>query len=128
MGNLDLDSPFTNISLDETIDICVNRLFINTVLLKVLQSHNLNSDFKVRFPQPLSIIAIQKAFHLINFFLVILLFGELHVQSSHWSCAFQPPTPYVKLYNHIFVKLPFNVLESELHCLAFFYKLAFFIN
>ena len=83
MGNLDLDSPFTNISLDETIDICVNRLFINTVLLKVLQSHNLNSDFKVRFPQPLSIIAIQKVFHLIHFFLAILLFGELYVQPSH---------------------------------------------
>ena len=30
MGNLDVDSLFTNIPLDETIDICVNQLFENT--------------------------------------------------------------------------------------------------
>ena len=30
MGSLDVDSLFTNISLDETIDICVNQLFENT--------------------------------------------------------------------------------------------------
>ena len=29
-GSLDVDSLFTNISLDETIDICVNHLFENT--------------------------------------------------------------------------------------------------
>ena len=30
MGILDVDSLFTNIPLDETIDICVNQLFENT--------------------------------------------------------------------------------------------------
>ena len=30
IGSLDLDSLFTNISLDETIAICVNWLFENT--------------------------------------------------------------------------------------------------
>ena len=29
MGSLDLDSLFTNIPIDETIDICVNQLFEN---------------------------------------------------------------------------------------------------
>ena len=31
MGSLDVDSLFSNIPLDETIDICVNQLFENTV-------------------------------------------------------------------------------------------------
>ena len=30
MGSLDVDSLFTNIPLDETIDICINLLFENT--------------------------------------------------------------------------------------------------
>ena len=30
MGSLDVDSLFTNITLDETIDICANQLFENT--------------------------------------------------------------------------------------------------
>ena len=30
MGSLDLDSLFTNIPLDETVDICVNQFFENT--------------------------------------------------------------------------------------------------
>ena len=30
MGSLDVDSLFTNIPLDETIDICINQLFENT--------------------------------------------------------------------------------------------------
>ena len=30
MGNLDVDSLFTNTPLDETIDICINQLFENT--------------------------------------------------------------------------------------------------
>ena len=29
MGSLDIDSLFTNIPLDETIDICINQLFAN---------------------------------------------------------------------------------------------------
>ena len=30
MGSLDVDSFFTNIPLDETVDICVNEVFGNT--------------------------------------------------------------------------------------------------
>ena len=30
MGSLDVDSLFTNIPVDETIDICVNQFFENT--------------------------------------------------------------------------------------------------
>ena len=30
MGSLGVDSVFTNIPLDETIDICINQLFANT--------------------------------------------------------------------------------------------------
>ena len=30
MGSLDVDSLFTNIPLDDTIDICINQLFENT--------------------------------------------------------------------------------------------------
>ena len=30
MGSLDVDSLFTNIPLDETIDICANQLLENT--------------------------------------------------------------------------------------------------
>ena len=30
MGSLDVNSLFTNIPLDETIDICMNQLFENT--------------------------------------------------------------------------------------------------
>ena len=30
MGSLDKESLFTNISLDENIDICINQLFENT--------------------------------------------------------------------------------------------------
>ena len=30
MESLDIDSLFTNIPLEETIDICTNRLFENT--------------------------------------------------------------------------------------------------
>ena len=30
MGSIDIDSLFTNIPLDETIDICINQLFENT--------------------------------------------------------------------------------------------------
>ena len=34
MGSLDVDSLFTNIPLDETVDICVNQLFENTDTVK----------------------------------------------------------------------------------------------
>ena len=34
MGNLDVDSLFTNIPLEETIDICTNTLFENTEKLE----------------------------------------------------------------------------------------------
>ena len=48
MSNLDVDSLFTNIPVDEIIDICINQLFENTdtlILLNVLQSQNLNSCY-----------------------------------------------------------------------------------
>ena len=41
MGSLDVDSLFTNIPFDETIDICVNQLLENTDTVKVSQSQNL---------------------------------------------------------------------------------------
>ena len=34
MGSLDVDSLFTNIPLDETIDICINQLFENTDIVE----------------------------------------------------------------------------------------------
>ena len=41
MGSLDVDSLFTDIPLDDTIDICFNQLFENNDTLRVLQSQNL---------------------------------------------------------------------------------------
>ena len=35
MGSLDVDSPFTNIPLDETIEICSNELFKESETVKV---------------------------------------------------------------------------------------------
>ena len=43
MGSLDVDSFFTNIPLDETIDICINQLFENTDT--VLKSQNLSNYY-----------------------------------------------------------------------------------
>ena len=34
MSSLDINSPFTNISLDETINICINQLFGNTDIVE----------------------------------------------------------------------------------------------
>ena len=45
MGSLDVDSLFTNIPLDETIDICINQLFQNTETVEVLKSQNLNNYY-----------------------------------------------------------------------------------
>ena len=41
MGSLDVDLLFTNIPLDETIDICVNRLFENTNTVEDLKKSEL---------------------------------------------------------------------------------------
>ena len=41
MGSLDVDSIFTNIPLDETIDICINRLFENTDTVEGLKKSEL---------------------------------------------------------------------------------------
>lgn len=38
MGSLDVGSLFTNILLDETIDICINQPFQNTKVVKVFKS------------------------------------------------------------------------------------------
>ena len=37
MGTLDADSSFTNIPLEETIDICTNTFFENTAKVNVYQ-------------------------------------------------------------------------------------------
>ena len=37
MGNLDIDSLFTNIFLEETMKICTNDLFKNNVIVQVLK-------------------------------------------------------------------------------------------
>ena len=42
MGSLDVDSVFTNIPLDETIDICVKELFENTDTVEDLTKSELN--------------------------------------------------------------------------------------
>ena len=42
MGCLDADSRFTNIPLDETIDICVNQLFENTDTVEGFTKSELN--------------------------------------------------------------------------------------
>ena len=47
MGNLDVDSLFTNIPLEETIDICTNTLYENTEKVEGLS--------KIEFKEPLSI-------------------------------------------------------------------------
>ena len=45
MGNLDFDSLFTNISLEETINICTNALFENTEKTEVYQKYNLRNFY-----------------------------------------------------------------------------------
>ena len=45
MGSLDVDSLFTNIPLDETIDICVNQLFENTDAVEGFTKSELNSYY-----------------------------------------------------------------------------------
>ena len=57
---------------------------------------------------------------------MILLFAEfmfnlrIEVVPSSWA--------YGQLYHYIFVKLSFDVLEAQLHCLASFYKSTSLIN
>ena len=41
MGSLDIDSLFTNIPLEETIEICTNKLFKNSDIVHVLKKVNL---------------------------------------------------------------------------------------
>ena len=47
MGSLDVDSLFTNIPPDETIDICINQLFENTDTVEGFKglSQNLNNYY-----------------------------------------------------------------------------------
>ena len=45
MGNLDFDSLFTNIPLEETINICTNALFENTEKVEVYQKYNLRNFY-----------------------------------------------------------------------------------
>ena len=48
MGSLDVDSLFTNIPLEETIDICTNTLFENTEKVEGLS--------KIEFKELLSLV------------------------------------------------------------------------
>ena len=54
MGSLDVDYPFTNISLEETIDICTNTLFENTAEIEGLS--------KIEFKELLSLATKQSYF------------------------------------------------------------------
>ena len=45
MSNLDVDSLFTNIPLDETIDICIICLFENTDTVEVFTKSELKHLF-----------------------------------------------------------------------------------
>ena len=45
MGSLDVDSLFTNIPLDETIDISVNQLFENSDTVEGFTSQNLHNYY-----------------------------------------------------------------------------------
>ena len=45
MESLDIDSLFTNIPLEETIDICTNRLFENTEKVEGLSKQNLRNFY-----------------------------------------------------------------------------------
>ena len=57
MGGIDVDSLFTNIPLEETIDICTNALFENTEKLEGLS--------KMKFKEPLS-LATKESYFLFN--------------------------------------------------------------
>ena len=57
MGGIDVDSLFTNIPLEETIDICTNTLFENTEKLEGLS--------KIKFKEILS-LATKESYFLFN--------------------------------------------------------------
>ena len=57
MGAIDVDSVFTNIPLEETIDICTNTLFENTEKLEGLS--------KMKFKEILS-LATKESYFLFN--------------------------------------------------------------
>ena len=57
MGSLDVDSLFTNIPLDETIDICVNQLFENTDTVE---------GFKKSEPKQLLCLATKESYFIFN--------------------------------------------------------------
>ena len=61
MGSLDVDSLFTNIPLEETIDICANTLFENTEIVEGLS--------KIEFKEHLS-LATKEFVCLFNLFKV----------------------------------------------------------
>ena len=54
MGSLDVDSLFTNIPLEETIDICTNTLFENTEKVEGLS--------KIEFKELLSLATKESYF------------------------------------------------------------------
>ena len=52
MGSLDVDSLFTNIPLEETIDVCTNTLFQNTEKLASLLKLNLRNFYPLLQKNP----------------------------------------------------------------------------
>ena len=54
MGSLDVDSLFANIPIQETIDICTNKLFENIEKVKVLS--------KIEFKELLSLVTEESHF------------------------------------------------------------------
>ena len=57
-------------------------------------------------------------FDLVHFFFNFNL--PIEVEPCNWA--------YVNFYRHIFVKLPFDVFETKVHCLSSLYKLNSSIN
>ena len=56
MGSLDVGSLLTNISLDETIDICINQLFENTDTVEGFKSK----------PKELPCLATKESYFIFN--------------------------------------------------------------
>ena len=66
MGSLDIGSLFTNIPLDETIDICINQLFENNDTIDV---------FKKSEPKQLLGLATKEPYFIFNSLLYIQIVG-----------------------------------------------------
>ena len=59
MGSLDVDSLFTNIPLDETIDICVNQLFENIDTVEGFCHINMSFSMETEKDNKLSFLDVE---------------------------------------------------------------------